>query len=356
VSYVPSTREQLTVNAENFAEWLRNRGYRVVRTPSSYWYEASPRVYQAFPYHWVIQPSNDELSDFLRQERAIGLRYSTPLEAPKGCISYHVINNNPAYTMEGLDRRTRQNIRRGLKNCSIEPISFELLAKEGWLLELDTQSRQGRQGNLSEETWIISCQSAGDLPGFEVWGALVDGRLAASLLTFQMDDCCELIYQQCHRDYLRARVNNALAFVVTQTMINRKNVRSIFYTYQSLDAPASVDEFKFRMGYIAKPLRQHVVFHPWLEPIANRSTHNIIKLLRRRYPANYMLAKAEGMFRFNLQGNLPLDRQDWPECLSDRKSMMFETHNIPGGPNEFRAEYISQYSSPENNDQEASTS
>lgn len=318
------------MNAETFAEWLRSQGYRVIRTPSSYWYEASPRVFQAFPHHWVIQPSNDEILDLLRQERAIGLRYSTPLDAPKGCISYHVIAKNSSYTMEDLDRRTRQNIRRGLKNCSIEPISFERLAKEGWLLELDTQSRQGRQGNLSEETWINSCQSASDLPGFEVWGALVDGRLAASLLTFQMDKCCELIFQQCHRDFLSARVNNALTFVVTHNMINRNNIHSIFYTYQSLDAPASVDEFKFRMGYIAKPLRQHVVFHPWLEPFATRSTHNLLKILRQLYPANYMLAKAEGMFRFNLQGNLPLDKQDWPECLLDFRSKLLEAKKKRG--------------------------
>ena len=70
------------MNPETFAEWLQRQGYKVVRTDSSYWYEASSRVYQAFPYHWLIQPAEDELSAFLRQQNAIGLRYSTPIEAP----------------------------------------------------------------------------------------------------------------------------------------------------------------------------------------------------------------------------------------------------------------------------------
>ena len=78
------------------------------------------------------------------------------------------------------------------------------------------------------------------MPGVKIWGALVDGHLGASLFTFQVDDCCELISQQCHQDYLNARVNNALSFVVTQTMINSTGIKSIFYTLQSLDAPEVV--------------------------------------------------------------------------------------------------------------------
>jgi len=312
------------MNADIFAEWFRRQGYRVVRTPSSYWYEVSPRVYQAFPYHWVMQPPEDELSRFLRQNRAIGLRYSTSVDRPLGCISYHAVYDQPSYTLDGLDRRSRQNIRSGLKNCRVELISFERLAKDGWSLEKDTLDRQGRHVNLKEETWRQRCMAAADLPGFEAWGALVDGRLAASLLTFQMEDCCEMISQQCHRDYLRERVNNALSFVVTQTMVSRTNIRSIFYALHSLDAPASVDEFKFRMGYTTKPVRQRVVFHPWLALFFNRASHATVKQLLRRYPGHPTLAKAEGMLRFYLEGKRPLNEQNWPECLNHRKKELLK--------------------------------
>jgi len=312
------------MNPETFAEWLRRQGNQVVRTDSSYWYEASSRVYQAFPYHWLIQPAEDELSNFLRQEQAIGLRYSTPIEAPYGCISYHAIYDAETYTIEGLDRRSRQNIRKGLKNCTVEQISLERLAEEGWQLEVDTQDRQGSQVKQSEQTWRQRYLAAAELPGFEAWGALVDGKLAASLLTFQMDDCCEMISQQCLRDFLNARVNNALTFVVTQTMINRPDIRSIFYALHSLDAPASVDEFKFRMGYHAKPVRQRVVFHPWFNPLANGYLHKAMLGLTRRDPGSRTLAKVEGMLRFHLQGKRTLQDQDWPENLIDRKDELLQ--------------------------------
>lgn len=309
---------------EIFAEWLRRQGHSVVRTASSYWYEASPRVYQAFPYHWLIQPTEEELSSFLCQKRGMALRYSTPVDSPLGCISYHAIYYEPSYALDDLDRRARQNVRKGLNNCRVEPISFERLAEDGWLLEWDTASRQGRQLTISEENWRRRYLTAADLPGFEAWGALVDGRLVASLLTFQMEDCCEMISQQCHRDYLNARVNNALSFVVTQEMVNRTGIRSVFYSLQSLDAPASVDNFKFRMGYTAKPVRQRVVFHPWLEPFTNSLSHGIVARLLRRDPGNHILAKAEGMLRFHLNGKRPLNGQDWPECLVDQRIELSE--------------------------------
>ncbi len=227
-----------------------------------------------------------------------------------------------------VDRRSRQNIRKALKNCRVEPISFERLAEEDWVLEMDTRSRQERQVPISEETWRRPYMSATNLPGFEPWGALVDGRVVASLLTFQMEDCCEMISQQCHRDYLNARVNNALSFVVTQAMINRTGIRSVFYTLQSLDDPASVDRFKFCMGYIAKPVRQRVVLNPLFEPFSNSFIHSIAARLLQRNPGNGILAKAEGMLRFHLQGKRRLKEQDFPECLVDRKIKLFEELNF----------------------------
>ena len=50
--------------------------------------------------------------------------------------------------------------------------------------------------------------------------------------------------------------------------------------------------------------------------------------LLRPDPGNLILAKAEGMIRFYLQGKCPLDEQDWPECLVDRKIELFEALNF----------------------------
>lgn len=310
-----NTQGRWVSDVEAFAEWLRRQGYRVVRTASSWWYEHGPRVYQAFPFHWVIRPSERELADLLIGQRAIGLRYSAPVDTPVGKVSYHSVYEGADYALDLLGPHARRNVQHGLKCCVVEPIPFERLADEGWELLADTAERQGRRAGVSREAWRARCLATQGLPGFEAWGALVGGKLAAALLAFQMGDCYELLYQQSLRQYLRDHVNNALCFVVTQAAIRRPGVRSVLYGLGSLDAPASVDEFKFRMGYVAKPVRQRVVFHPWLSPLFNRASHAAVRALLARRPGHPTLAKAEGMIRFYLEGRRPVQEQELPEPL-----------------------------------------
>jgi len=297
------------MNAELFAEWLRRRGRRVVRTPSSYWHSEGVRALQAFPYHWTIHPDEGELMHLLRWTKTLSLRYSASADTPLGYISYHGMLDKCPYEIETLGKWARKNVRRGLRNCSVEPISFAELAEKGWGLHCDTLLRQGRGRTLTCKDWSKLCLSAGELPGFEAWGARVQNTLAASVITFILDDCCYLLYQQCRREYLSAHVNNALGFAVTRIMLRKETVRSVFYGLHSLDAPPSVDEFKFRLGYSAKPVRQRVVFHPLCSPLVNPWTHALLRAARSLHASNSILAKAEGMVRFYLQGKKTVPEQ-----------------------------------------------
>jgi hypothetical protein len=312
------------MNADVFAEWMRRQGYRVVRTPSSYWYEASSRVYQAFPFHWVIDPPEEELLGMLRRNRAIALRYSAPVGTSKGKLSYHVVWEGSRYDLASLPRQARQNVRKGLTYATIERISLSRLATEGWLLRQDTLSRQGRIGAENRAWWQRLCLSAEGLPGFEAWGAIHNGELEASLLTLTCGDWCLFPYQQSATASLKHRVNNSLFYTATDAALERSGVANVFLGLNSLDAPESVDEFKFRMGYAAKPVRQRVVFHPWLAPFVNRASHAFVKRLLGRYPDHAALPKIEGMVRFYLEGNRPLQDQDCPACLAGCREEQLE--------------------------------
>lgn len=305
------------MNPEIFSEWLRRQQHIVVQTESSYWVNFGPRVYQAFPYHWVINPSEVELNDFLKEKKVIGLRYSTKVSSSLGCASYHAVYESQSYDYDTLSKWARKNVRRGLKQCSVERITFDQLASDGFALQIDTLARQGRKLDIEEYVWRVRCLSARDLPGFEAWGAIVDGKLAASVITFQMDDWGYMLYQQCHRDYLAKHVNNALSFVVTKALIGHPHINSILYGLHSLDAPPSVDQFKFRMRYTAKPVRQRVVFNPAFQPLVNPLTHSFLRAGLKFLPGNSTLAKAEGMVRFFLQGKKPLAEQVKPEPLQN---------------------------------------
>ena len=106
------------MNAETFAEWMRRQGHRVIRTESSYWYEAGPRVLQAFPYHWLITPQEKEIRSLMLKHGIAALRYSTPLDFSGGMVSYHVVLHRP-YKLEMLRSQARNGVKRGLEHFKV---------------------------------------------------------------------------------------------------------------------------------------------------------------------------------------------------------------------------------------------
>lgn len=316
------------MNVDNFAEWLRRQGHQVIWSESGAWYNAGPRVLQAFPYGEVIQPSEAELRRLMLGRGIAALRYSTPLSAPQGMVSYHVILNGP-YLLEDLTHQSRTNIQRGLCSCHVEPIPLTRLAEEGWLLQYDTLKRQGRLRSMSQEQWQRICLSAQGLPGFEAWGAMVDGELAASLLTVRVGDTFYVPYAQSLHKFMDRHVNHALFFVSASAMISSSGIRRVFYSLHSLDAPESVNAFKFRMGFSALPVRQRVVFHPFLVPFANETSLQVLQKLVKRYPESHIVSKTEGMLHFYMSGRHPLENQEWPTCLQGWKERYLQSAANP---------------------------
>ncbi len=311
------------MNPETFAEWMRLQGHHVYRTESSYWYNAGPRVLQAFPYHWQIAPKPGEIRELMTRHGIIALRYSTPLDFPDGRVSYHVVLRKP-YELEMLKSQARNGVKRGLDHFKVEQISFERLATEGWILQQDTLMRQDRLRSMTQAEWERLCRAAHGLPGFETWAATRDGELAGAVIICRIDDVFNVPYALSHSRFLSNHVNNAVFFAVSREMLAREGVREIFFTVESLDAPPNVDEFKFRMGLEPRAVRQRVDFHPLLNPFATPTLHNLTRGLLRRDPSNPTLAKAEGMLRFHVEGKRAIAEQKWSECLAVQKELLLE--------------------------------
>jgi len=312
------------MDTNTYLEWLRRQGHHIYQSQSSYWYDAGPRVVQAFPHHKLIKPSEQELKKLLVRNGLIALRYSLPVNSQKGMASYHVVLHEP-YSLEKLPHQGRSGVKKGMNNFHVEQIPFERLAEEGWALQQDTLERQGRIGSMNQTEWQKICLSASGLPGFEAWSAIFNGQLAAALIIAIVGSTACVPYAVCHRNYLHNHVNNVLFFIVSKNLLSRSGISNIFYCLHSLDAPTSVDQFKYRMNFIFKPVLQRVVFHPFLSPIVTPPTYNFIRHLSEKNPTNSFLAKAEGMMKFYLKGKFPLDKQDWPEYVEHHKEKIINS-------------------------------
>jgi hypothetical protein len=98
----------------------------------------------------------------------------------------------------------------------------------------------------------------------EVWAAWTEGRMAAFLVTVAFADRVEFMLARSRNDCLAQYPNNALLYCVTKEMLVERGMREVTFGIESLEPVGPLDEFKFSMGFRAKPLRQVVVFHPVL--------------------------------------------------------------------------------------------
>jgi hypothetical protein len=287
---------------EMYAEWLREVGHRVAKSESSFWFDQGPHAFQAFPYHWLLTPSEDEIQELMRKNHMVALRYSAPEGSYRAVKSYHIVCRDRSYGLGSLPRQSRQNVQSGLSKCTVQEISLDRLAAEGWMLRRDTVERQGRNDDTSESEWKRRMLSASHYGGFRAWGAFVGGKLAASLFGFQCQDTMILLEHQSLGEFVPLRANHALTYTVTTALMSDPAVKAIFYTLQSLDAPPAVDEFKLRMGYESVSIGQRVAFHPLVTPFVGNRAHSIVRAFREKHPKSHGLSKMEGMMRFYLDG------------------------------------------------------
>lgn len=309
------------MNAQELAKWLVRQGHRIWQTESSYWYDAAPGVLQAFPYHRLIRPSRSEINQLMWRHGVIAVRYSAPFGFSPGMVSYHMILRAP-YSLSRLRAQARNGVKTGMKVFQIEQISFERLAREGWELRQDTLVRQARLGRKAQQEWHRLCSAAIDLPGFEAWAALREGQLAAAVIVARLESNFSFLYSVSHRKHLRRHVNNALFYAVSQELLQREGIESIFYTLQPLDAPPTVDDFKHRMGFQPLLIKQCVDFHPLCRPFVTPGVAKFAQALAQRFPSNDALGKSVAMVRNHLEGLKPVEEQAWPRLLLPERSRL----------------------------------
>jgi hypothetical protein len=279
------------------AKFFEALGHRVIRTPSTYWYDVFRRFYLGFPHHRVLALPDAELSQVFRSLPA-GVRYFAPPSAP-GRASYALVIRDRGYDLDRLSANTRSKVRRGLARCQVERLTPASVRAHGRVINDDTLRRTRMRDRYPWDVYWDAAEQSADC--VEVWGATIDGVLAAYLVAVRADRCCEILIARSHADWLKYYPNNALLFTVVRDMLARPDVDEVFFGVESLDDAAEGTElFKLSMGFAKSPIRQRIVLHPLLRP-ALRSTLVVrgLAALSQRRPDNELLRKLHGLAVFS---------------------------------------------------------
>jgi len=287
---------------ETLSEYFKRQGYRIFKSESCYWYNVQPGFYFNIPYHRLISPSKEELNKILWGIPCIAVRYFAHTDCI-GKSSYMIVCSDKNYDITSVDPKyARRQTRRGLENFQIRQIDFKELAKHN-SINIDTLIRQGRKiGIWTNKRWKQYCLSADGLCGLEAWGAFHEDILVAFIVAYQMDDYYEILHHSSATQYLQLYPNNALVYYLTKLKLSTDEVNHVSYGPESLDAPASLETFKFRMGFQKQPMKQGIVFHPIIKPFINKFTYNLIQRFAARRSEDFW-RKLEGVLRFYMEIN-----------------------------------------------------
>jgi hypothetical protein len=282
---------------ETLADFFRLQGHKLQHSESCFWYDVQPGFYFGIPYHRLITPSKEEINKLLWGVPCIALRFFTTVECC-GKSSYMIVCSDKNYDITSVDPKyARRQTRRGLEKFEIRQLDFLELCNHNHI-NADTLVRQGRNLDVwTDKRWKHYCLAANGLAGLEAWGAFSNSTLVAFMVGYQMDDYFEILHHSSATEYLHLYPNNALVYFVTQLKLSTNEVNHVSYGPQSLDAPDSLETFKFRMGYEKLPMKQAIVFHPLIAPLINSFSYKLIQLISLKSKSDFW-KKLEGTLRF----------------------------------------------------------
>jgi hypothetical protein len=285
------------MTADDYAEFFRRLGHRVVRTPCAHWYDTRGGLFTSLPHSVMLEPEADEVAAVLTRGHGWGVRFPAPAEGA-GRLSYALVADGP-YDIAGLSANSRSKVRRGLKRCEVRRLEPADVRSRGARAHADTLARLRLQHD--PYPWARWWDAVGVTRGVEVWGALIDGDIAAYLVVAVVDDGAEILVERSRNDALGHYPNNALVFTVAEDLLGRPGLEHLFFGLESLESSAAgIDRFKASLGFRQSPLRQRIVLHGLAErvlrlPLVARG----VRAAAQRWPQRETLRKLEGLLLFH---------------------------------------------------------
>ncbi len=156
------------------------------------------------------------------------------------------------YGLDRVDGKRRNCIRKGLKNCRVEPVpDLAPWRKDMTEIAKSTAVRNQRgfppdyYDTHNDEWWN---GITGMRAYTEFWGTFCEGRMAAYLAVHVAGPCAMINGAKSASEFLNANPNDALVHAFLESCRERGTVEEIFYGHWSEDKP-TLNQFKTSFGF-----------------------------------------------------------------------------------------------------------
>ena len=179
-------------------------------------------------------------------------------------------------------RNTRNQIRRGLRNCRVELIDKEIVMQSGfesYYAAFKRYSTHLKVKNIEEFKEDITGLS----DEWEFWGIFHEDKLIGYSQNRIIDDYCDYSTIKFHPDYLNLYPSYALFYTMNQYYLNERNFRYVNDGARSIAHQTNIQDFliqkfKFRKAYC----KMHIVYNNYIKLLIRLifPFRNIISRLR----------------------------------------------------------------------------
>jgi len=249
-----------------------------------------------------LEPTTaEEVRAALWRARAPVASYLLQPDADHPANSWLYLCTDQTYSLEKLSSVMRRNVRRGLSELHIAPLTAEQLLEHGAPAFCDTRRRaELRDG--TPEVFRERFVPHATLPSRLVLGAWKDGNIAAFLEITEVDDWAEI---ECFSmdALLQYRPNDTLIYTALHHYLAERRYRVVSYGLSSIHAESNASglhRFKTKVGFQTIPVHRAFVLHPLLRPLINRATLWGMKAAAQFRPEDNRLKLAYGALAYML--------------------------------------------------------
>jgi hypothetical protein len=275
---------------------MEQRGWRIAEVDGRLWHRVEHGFFLGLPYHSTQDPDPGALKRMLVAERAAGARFFTT--SGRGLASGLYVCRLKKYDLNSIHHKQRAQVRRGLERFTVRTIEEPELMSQGWMLNLDTMARQGRNDpEFSEQNrWQRLARAVYRSPGVSAYGAFSGDRLAAYVIVCRDDNWLHLLHQMSRTDDLPNNPNHALTYALTKMSAEDPTLEATSYGVVSLVHGDGLHLYKLRFGYEAVDRTSAFQLHPALAPVlSSRAALGAIRLMRKIRPLDQRIEKAEAV-------------------------------------------------------------
>ena len=243
-----------------YITWLKKKGVSLFEGAGTCWTTYQGALVPASPMPGFYEVDSAEGRALLEKSRAWFLRYSS-IPCDHETSWWYVVCDN--YDTKALSAKTRQNIRRGKRECSVREVEAEWLADNGYPCYAAAFGRYQDAKQVSETDFRQGILDTRDGP-FAYWAVFHGDQLAGYCQCIVDGEQAATNITKYHPEFLKHRTAYALidtliqTYVVGQGLVLSNGNRSIAHN-------TNYQEVLIGLGFRKQYCRLNIIYNPVLK-------------------------------------------------------------------------------------------